>query len=314
MYSLFQKLNKQLATHTDSPNYSRFVFASLLALALLVVGLTVWRNQATTVAAQGEPQIAPGLPNVGSNAQRSAASSSKAGSILFFHKFTSSTSQPSNVNTLITLTNLHSRDGVVVRLAWVYGCAVETDFLTLAANQTRTLLASDYTPNQTGYLMALAVTSTGVPMQFNWLIGSASYRDARGFEVTYNAVGVAKRTGGGARLVNEALAEVLFNNTEYDRLPKQVAVDNLQNQDPNATGGDAALKTDVAVYSPPSNLATAATPSVKFDAVLLDQSGRPYPQVVESGCGINSPIASVWAPFNSVITAQRQGYATFAAN
>jgi hypothetical protein len=315
MHTLIWKLKNQLARHSHSPN-TRFAFTSLLALALLSFGLTAWRNQATTVAAQGDPQVGPGLPNVGSNAQRSAASSSKAGSILFFHKYTSNTSQASNVNTLITLTNTHSRDGVAVRLAWVHGCVVETSFITLAGNQTRTILASNENPNQTGYLMALAVSSTGLPIQFNWLIGSASYRDARGFEVTYNAVGVAKRTGGGARTVNDSTAEVLFNNTEYDRLPKQVALDNLQNQDPNATGGDAPLKTDVAVYSPPSNLATAASPNVKFDAVLLDQSGRPYPQVVESGCGINAPITNVWRDIalNSVVTPQRQGYATFAAN
>ena len=87
MHSLFRKLNNKLATHTHSPNYSsaRSVFAALLVLALSAFGLTAWRNQATTVAAQGDPQIAPGIPNVGSNAQRSAASSSKAGSILFFH-------------------------------------------------------------------------------------------------------------------------------------------------------------------------------------------------------------------------------------
>jgi hypothetical protein len=314
MHAFFRKSNNQLTTHTHT--YFRSVCVSLLALALLAFGLTAWRNRVTTVAAQGEPQIGPGVPNVGANAPRTAASSSKAGSILFFHKYTSSTSQPNSVNTLITLTNVHPRDGVAVRLAWVHGCAVDTDFVTLAANQTRTLLASDYSPNQTGYLMALAVSSTGVPIQFNWLIGSASYRDARGFEATYNAVGVAKRTGGAARLVNTTVAEVLFNGSDYDRLPKQVAVDNLQNQDPNATGGDAPLKTDVMIYSVPSNLATAATPSVKFDAVLLDKSGRPYPQVVEGGCGINSPITSVWsgAPFNSVVTPQRQGYATFAAN
>lgn len=318
MHSLFRKLNYQLNKHTHSPNYAkaRFALTSLLALALLAFGLTAWRSNTTTVGAQAEPQIGSGVPNAGSNAQRSAASSSKAGSLLFFHKYTSDTRQASSINTLITLTNVHPRDGIAVRLAWVHGCAVETDFVTLAANQTRTLLASSLSPNQTGYLMALAVNSTGVPIQFNWLIGSASYRDARGFEATYNAVGVAKRTAGGARTVSDTVAEVLFNNAEYDRLPKQIAVDNLQTQDPNATGGDAPVKTDVMVYSPLANLATTTSPNVKFDAVLLDQSGRPYPQVVESGCGINAPITNVWrdTSFNTVVTPQRQGYATFAAN
>lgn len=286
---------------------------ALVALLLLGGGFMRLRGAA---AQSDNPQVGPGVPNVGSNAPRSAASSSKAGSILFFHKYTSSTAAASNVNTLFTLTNTHPTAGVAIRLSWVHGCTLDTTFITLAGNQTRTLLASNENPNQTGYLMAMAVSATGLPIQFNWLIGSASYRDARGFESNYNAVGVAKRTNGGARTVSDAVAEVLFNNVEYDRLPKQIAVDNLQNQNPQGTGGDAPVKTDVMVYSPLSNLASTASQSLKLNAVLLDQSGRPYPQVLDSACGLSSAITSVWTdpPFNTVVTPTRQGYATFAAN
>lgn len=291
----------------------RLTLTGLLVLILLSAGFSHLRS---AFAQSDNPQVGPGVPNVGSNAQRSAASSSKAGSILFFHKYTSSTQAANNVNTLITLTNTHPTAGVAVRLSWVHGCALDTSFISLAGNQTRTLLASSENPNQTGYLMAMAVSATGLPIQFNWLIGSASYKDARGFESTYNAVGVAKRTNGGARTVSEGLAEVLFNNTEYDRLPKQIAVDNLQNQNPQGTGGDAPLKTDVMVYSPLTNLATTSSQGLKFNAVLLDQSGRPYPQVVDTPCGLSSAITSLWTetPFNTVVTPTRQGYATFAAN
>lgn len=299
--------------YTRTRQQFRLTFSALLVLGLLSAGLVQLRSAA---AQSDNPQVGPGVPNVGSNAQRSAASSSKAGSILFFHKYTSSTQAVNNVNTLITLTNTHPTAGVAVRLSWVHGCALDTSFITLAGNQTRTLLASSENPNQTGYLMAMAVSATGLPIQFNWLLGSASYKDARGFESTYNAVGVAKRTNGGARTISDGVAEVLFNNAEYDRLPKQIAVDNLQNQNPQGTGGDAPLKTDVMVYSPLSNLATTASQGLKFNAVLLDQSGRPYPQVVDSSCGLSSALTSLWTetPFNTVITPTRQGYATFAAN
>jgi hypothetical protein len=313
MQSNLRKLNHQ-ATHQSKQTLFRFTPLALLLLLLLLGGLTLRRMQ-TTAAAQDNPLVGPGLQNVGSNAQRSAASSSKAGSLLFFHKYTSNAQAASNANTLLTLTNTHPSAGIAVRLSWVHGCTVETSFVTLAGNQTRTLVASAENPNQTGYLMALAVSSTGQPIQFNWLIGSASYRDARGFEATYNAFAVAKRTNGAARLASEGVAEILFNNTEYDRLPRQIAVTNLQNQDPNVTGGETALKTDVMVYSPLSNLASSSSQGLNFDAVLNDQSGRPYPQVVESPCGLNSPITSVWreVSFNSVVTPERQGYATFAA-
>ena len=298
---------------TQTP--TRLTFFACLLLSLVTGSWALHRAAFTAYAQSDNPAIGPGIPNVGSNAPRSNASSSKAGSVLFFHKYTSSTGAPSNVNTLVTLTNTHPTAGIAVRLSWIHGCVVDTTFITLGGNQTRTLLASSENPNQTGYLMAMAVSSSGFPLQFNWLLGSASYRDARGFEVTYNALAVAKRTSGPARSVGTNLSEILFNNTEYDRLPKQIAVDNLQNQDPNATGGDAAVKTDVMVYSPLSTLASAGTQGLKFDAVLLDQSGRPYPKVVESGCGVNATVVNVWndAPFNSVVTPQRQGYATFAA-
>jgi hypothetical protein len=298
-------------THTPQFNLLR-----LAGLALLLLGTGLLVRQWTAAAQSDNPQVGPGVQNVGSNAPRSAASSSKAGSILFFHKYTSNTQAANNVNTLITLTNTHPSAGVAVRLSWVHGCTLDTTFVTLGGNQTRTLVASAENPNQTGYLMALAVSATGQPIQFNWLIGSASYRDARGFEATYNAFAVAKRSNGAARQASEGVAEILFNNVEYDRLPKQIAVDNLQNQDANATDGDAPVKTDVMVYSPLSHLANASTQNLKFDAVLNDQSGRPYPQVVDSACGLNSPVTSIWqgVAFNTVVTPQRQGYATFAGN
>ena len=285
----------------------RLIFA--LLLALLIGGQTFQRHAA---AQSDNPQVGPGVPNVGSNAFRSAASSSKAGSILFFHKYTSNLQSASNVNTLLTLTNLHPTAGVAVRLSWVHGCTLDTTFITLAGNQTRTLLASSENPNQTGYLMAMAVGTSGLPIQFNWLIGSASYRDARGFEVNYNAVGVAKRTNGGVPTAADGSAQLLFNNSEYDRLPKQIAVDNLQNQNPQGTGGDAPVKTDVVVYSPLSSLASTASQGLKINAVLNDQSGRPFPQVVNSGCGLSNAVTGVWPDFNTVVTPTRQGYATFA--
>lgn len=208
----------------NSQKFFQHPFARLSFFATLVLGVfagswNLHRASYTALAQSDNPLVGPGIQNVGSNAQRSAASSSKAGSLLFFHKYTSNTQAASNVNTLITLTNTHPSAGVAVRLSWIHGCAVDTSFINLAGNQTRTLVASAENPNQTGYLMAMAVSATGQPIQFNWLVGSASYKDARGFEATYNAFAVAKRTNGAARQASEGIADILFNNTEYDRLP-----------------------------------------------------------------------------------------------
>ncbi len=260
-----------------------------------------------------QPQVGPGIPQVGSNAQRSAASSSKPGSFLFFPKFASDTGKPNDVNTLLTITNTNPRDAVTVRVFFVHDCTVEDLFLTLVANQSRTLIASKDFPGKTGYVMALAVNSQGLPAQFNWLIGNANLRDAAGHEASYNAFAVAKRSAGPVRFNDGSFsADVIFNNTDYDRLPKLGAIDNLQNQDP-ASGPS--FKTDVAVFSPMSDLTGATAGVVKLTAVLRDSSGAAVSQQVNADCELNSKVEQVWAapPFNSIIAANRPGWATFAA-
>ncbi len=260
-----------------------------------------------------QPNIGPGMPRVGSNAAKSAASSSKPGSVLFFHKYTSDLARPNVVNTLLTLTNLNPRDGVAVNLYYVHDCAVDQSSISLTANQTRTLLMSKERPNTTGYVIAVAVDSRGVPEQFNWLIGSATLHDASGHEATYNAVAVAKRTGGTVALTEgSASVAMKFDNTQYDRLPKVIAVDSIQNQ--NASAG-AAVSTDVAVYSPLADLSGDLTQALKISAVAYDHNGRPYPETIDAGCGLRTNLGSVWTatPVNTFITPGNPGWASFAA-
>src|SRR5262249_35295382 len=159
----------------------------------------------------------------------------------------------------------------------------------LAANQTRTLMMSIEDPGRTGYIVAVAVNQQGVPTQFNWLIGTASLRDQQGHEVAYNAVGVAKRTGGSVAIADGAnFAEINFNGTDYDQLADRIAVDNIQNQDPVVgPTQEGATRTDVTVYSPLADLRTNGSQSLKISATAYDQSGRSYPQIVDNACGLN---------------------------
>src|SRR5262249_12954408 len=171
-----------------------------------------------------QPQVGPGVPQVGSNAPRSSASSAKAGSVLFFHKYTSDTTRSNEVNTLITLTNTNPRDSVIVRVFFIHDGVFEDQFITLVANQSRTFVAGKESPNMTGYVMAVAVNSQGLPSQFNWLIGGASLRDDQGHEASYNAFAVAKRAGGPINYNDGGQSSsVKFDDKDYDRLPKVVA-------------------------------------------------------------------------------------------
>jgi hypothetical protein len=316
-------------THVTISNRQRtMVTGSVLGLALILGGLGGWlplRPSAVALAFQGsdQPVIGAGIPQVGSAAPRSGLSNLKPGSLLFFPKYTSEANSPSRVNTLLTFTNTNPRDGVTVRLAYLHGCRVENRFLNLSGNQTQTLLASLESPGTTGSIIAFAVNRFGQPIQFNWLIGSASLRDSEGHEASYKAIAVAKRSGGAILsqtgsgengMVDEVA--LLFNDQQYDRLPQVVALDHLQNQDPAQEAGPLSVaRTDVTLLSPPPFLSDNLGLPLNVTAIAYDQSGRPYPQTIEANCGLSGQIDQWWTdpPLREFISPSRPGWASFAA-
>ncbi len=296
---------KYIRSHTS---HIRQTAAAILAVAMIGAGLFAWRTASaaqpgifgkiastlTAAMVYTEPIVGPGMPIVGSNGPKSAASSNKAGSLLLFPKYTSSSTNPSGVNTLISLTNANPSDGASVRIFFIHDCQVESIFLNLAGNQTRTLLASDVNPGNTGYVIVTAVNANGWPTQFNWLIGSASIKDANGHESSYNAVSVSKRTGGPVPVLEgETAAQIRFDDTDYDRLPQLIALDNIQAQDPSIGAG--AERTDVAVISPQASLTSTASQNLQFTAIAFDNTGRPYPKVVNGACGLSDSVGQIWS-------------------
>ncbi|MGE0131723.1 MAG: HYR domain-containing protein [Blastocatellales bacterium] len=260
-----------------------------------------------------QPHVGPGVAQVGSNSPRSAASSTKAGSVLFFHKYTSDTARANVINTLITVTNTNPRDSVIVRVFFVHDSVFEDQFVTLVANQSRTLVAGKESPNMTGYVMAVAVNSQGLPAQFNWLIGSASLRDDRGHEASYNAFTVAKRSGGPVNFnIGGLSSDIKFDNADYDRLPKVAAIDSLQNQDPVS---GPAVATDVAIYSPLADMTGVTQGGYKLAATAFDDSGNAFTQELDVASALNASVSEIWSatPFNMIISANRLGWANFSA-
>jgi HYR domain/PKD domain len=313
MQSNPHKIRKTEMTSTQ-PTLIRKAVAAVIALAVIVSGLALIRqasaSSALTLAAQNDqPQIGPGVPLVGSNAVKSAISNTKAGSVLFFHKYTSDNANPSGVNTLISLTNVNPRDAAKVRVFFVRDCTVTSQFINLAANQTSTLLASAVDAGKTGYAVAVAVDTQGTPTQFNWLIGNASLRDAEGHEASYNAVGVAKRTAGPVASVTGTVAEMKFDNGEYDQVPNLIALDNFQSQDVAGTS------THLFVYSPLSDLTGAPAPATRITATSYEQNGTAHPTVVDVPCSLKSSLGAIWTspPLNSYVTPSNPGWASFAA-
>ncbi len=115
------------------------------------------------------------------------------------------------------------------------------------------------------------MSATGLPIQFNWLIGSASLRDAQGNESTYNAIGVARRKGGAVSILEGATsAEIKFNDTDYDRLPQLIALDQIA---PQAGGAEAIRDPD----PPGRSNRVAGVPGQlgALDDLLVDAGDRP---------------------------------------
>jgi HYR domain len=238
-------------------------------------------------------------------AAKSLASANKAGSVLFFHKYTSDTTQADKVNTLITMTNTNPANGATVRLIAVHECQISDTFINLAPNQSRTVLASKEFPDSTGYIMAVAVTPTGAPYQFNWLIGEATMKDASGFEGSYNALAVAKRTAGSATFENPNFM-MAFDGTMYDRLPQVVAIDNIQSID-----------ADVALYSPASDMTnSSAGVNARLYASIFDKTGKESVSEIDTfNCGLFSSASDLWIdqPIYNYIKAGSNGWGKFSA-
>lgn len=318
-------------THPHRPRMGRVIILTLFIF--VVAGILQWGRSAwalrseiySTEAAAAinadvnaqpdptQPNVGPGIAQVGSNAPRSAAGSTKAGSVLFFHKFTSDSTRANEVNTLLTVTNTNPRDPVIVRVFFIHDGVFEDQFITLVANQSRTFLASKESPNMIGYVMAVAVNSQGLPTQFNWLVGAASLRDDHGHEASYNAFAVAKRSAGPVNFNEGAVSSsVRFDNAEYDRLPKVAAIDSLQNQDP-ATGP--AVTTNVSIYTPLADMTAASAAIYKLSATVFDDAGKAFMQELSVDYTFDLSVSQIWTetPFNAIISGDRLGWAAFSA-
>lgn len=296
--------------HSSSPRLRTLAFIVFLILTL-IAALAFWRAR-NAQAAQEQPVVGPGLARTGSAGPKTAASSSKAGSVLFFHKFAGDAHRPSEANTLLTITNTNPRDAVAVRLLLLANCSATDQFFSLGPNQTRTILTTRENAGNGGYAVAMAVNSIGLPTQFNWLIGSASVRDNQDREISLNAFAVAKRTAGPVAINGDGEGELNFDGTEYDRLPKTIALDNIPNQN---IEGSSALATSVELYSPSGTPDAGDYSAVKITATAFDQSGKSYAEVIDNICGLSASLGDVWfdTPISEIVTAGRPGWATFKA-
>ncbi len=209
----------------------------------------------------------------------------KPGSVLFFNRFTSNASNPGREDSRINITNTSPTTGVQVRLFLVNGATCQTTEieLCLAAQETASLLMSDIDPGVRGYIIAVATNLQGQPIQFNWLTGNVVIRQlASNNGVSYNsmlaAVAVAKRKEGAVANIN-GVAEMSFDDANYDRLPGQIAFDSVPSQ------VSAANATTLSVYRPITDL-TGSVPNAGVQ--ITGWSKNAQGQVVSSTGNLSS--------------------------
>ncbi len=168
----------------------------------------------------------PVIPNaVAQMLQREADNRTPTGSAIFYSFYTSSPTDADHEETFFSLTNRHATQAALIRLLFVNSRNLEAEEYTLClpANQTVHWRASELDPGITGHVFAIASDATGRPLQFNWLTGVCGVKNGAADAVTWqNAVTLAKHTSGVVLPINQS-ASLLFDGTDYDRLPEQFA-------------------------------------------------------------------------------------------
>jgi hypothetical protein len=216
----------------------------------------------------------PGIPSATEHGD------DRPGSVLIYNVYTSSATSPGQRNTAIHLTNTHPTLSVLVYLYFVRGGSgtAARDFLTLAPNQTRRLLASAVDPGQTGYVAAVAVDGeSGCPISFNHLIGNADVKLETGERATLAAVGFGALYSGTPANCGGGTAQIRFDGVDYNRLPRRLDLTGVASRvDGNVTrliinriGGDLTFGAAVAplgmfggtLYDPQANAVAWSTMS-----------------------------------------------------
>ncbi len=250
------------------------------------------------------PAAGPGL----ALNSRAPLSDQKAGSVLFYNIYTSSSTNANSQNTRISLTNTHVSLPAQVHLFFVDGvsCSIADSYICLTANQTATFLASDLDPGTTGYLVAIAVDANGCPTNFNYLIGDEYVKFQSGHTANLGAQAVSAIAGGlPACDANATTATLNFDGRSYNVLPRVLALDNVASR---ADGNDTML----VVNRIGGNLATGASTLGTLFGILYDDAENGLSFSVNGGCQLRGNLSNTFprtAPrFEQFIPAGRSGW------
>ncbi len=225
---------------------------------------------------------------------QSSLSDLKPSSVLFFNKYVSNPSAPQQQDTQINITNVNPDEGINVHMFMVDGstCSIADFYLGLSQNQTASFLASDFDPGVQGYIVGVAVS--GVPTQFNYLIGDELIREFDGKLANLQAVGFAKISPGDVIPSGEGTAILVFDGVEYDRFPQILAASSFNSQVTHST--------NLAIYSPSSNLMVGNPVSTSIFTLVFDDNEVPHSTNIRVACYLQTPLTSLRVTGGSINT------------
>jgi hypothetical protein len=198
----------------------------------------------------------------------------KAGSILMYNVYASSSANPATTNTRFNITNTTTSGGAYVHLFFVEGgtCSVADRYICLTESQTMTFLASEQDPNTSGYLLAVAVDgSTGCPIQWNYLIGDEYVKFETGHFANLGAEAISAITSevSAGCDANSTTAVLRLDGTFYNYVPIVLALDNI-----GAAGDGNTVR--VWINRVGGNLLGGGASTGTFFGILYDDAEQPH--------------------------------------
>ena len=274
---------------------------TLCATLTANLGMPVLGSLQACVTTNCQPK-GPGLPYP----YQSEMSDQKAGSVLIYNIYTSST-DPTRQNTRINITNADPSRPAFVHLFFVAdGCSVADSYICLTANQTASFLASDLDPGVTGYLVAVAVDADGCPIAANCLIGDEYVKFASGHAANLGAEAFAALAGGLPRCdSNSVTATINFDGLSYNRTPAVLALSNVGSR---ADGNDTLL----ILNRIGGNLGIGAASLGSLFGILYDDAENALSFSVTGACQLRSSLTNNFPRttprFETFIPAGRTGW------